>query len=801
MIRNYIKITWRNLKRNGWFSFINIGGLALGMTVVIIIGLWVLDDFTFNQYHKNYDRIGQIYHNTTNFETNEINTDPSVLYTFGSVLKEKYPEYFKYVLRSDWVKDHTLSNNGKISTKTGTFIESGAIEMFSLQMIKGTNASLDELNAIVLSESAALAIFGQENPIGKSIKINNEMDAVVKGVFEDLPKNTRFRHVQFFANWNLFEANDKLFEWVKDVWDGWYFNMYVELKPGVDIEEVNKSLQNFYIQYGPHDLVDSYKESNLYPFVYPMNKWHLYSEFEQGIPAKGRITFVWLFIYIAIFVLLLACINFISLSTARSDKRAKEVGVRKTMGSKKNQLVYQFLIESLIVSFIALLFALILISVSLPWFNELSQKDMSIPWGNALFWSVVLFFTVFTGLFSGIYPAFILSSFNPIKVIKGTFRIGKYAETPRKVLVIFQFSISIMLAVGTFIVFEQIQFTKDRPIGYDGNDLIYLNMNNPDYFGKYNLLRDELKNAGVVEEIAQSFSPQTAIYNRGGGFNWPGKDPEMEDEFGLMAITHDYGKTVGWKLIEGRDFSREMPTDSSALIVNEAAVKYMKLKKPVGTYITYGKSEPLKIIAVAKNMVMESPYKPTSPAIYYISYSNVNFMHIKLKSDIDINTAITETKRVFAKVIPSANFDYRFVNQDYNLKFRSEQRLGNLASVFTLLAILISCLGLFGLTSFAVERRTKQIGIRRVLGASKFNIWKTLSSGSIVLVLLSCLIGIPIIHHFMEQWLQNYNYRMEISWWIYGVAIIGALLLTLLTVSFQIIKAASINPIKSLRTE
>lgn len=801
MLNHHIKIAWRNLLRNKGYSAINIFGLALGMATVILIGLWVVDDFTFNDYHRNHDRIGQIYHGNKNHETSEIEVTPTTMYTFGSVLKEQYNDYFEHILRADWVKVHNISNKGAISNVTGTFIEKGALDMLSLEMIKGSHTSLEELNSVVLSESTAIALFGKENPIDKSIKVDNEMNAVVKGVYKDLPKNTQFHDVQFLANWNLFEANDELFQSVKEVWDGWYFNMYVQLKPGVNLEAINSNLQGFYKQHAPQELADSYKEAGVYPFVYPMNKWHLYSEFEQGIPSKGRITFVWLFIAIAIIVLVLACINFMNLSTARSEKRAKEVGVRKTMGSKKNQLINQFLSESLMVSMIALVLSVILVFITLPLFNELARKDMGIPWGNILFWTSTFSFATLTGLLAGSYPAFYLSSFRPIKVLKGTFKEGRYTALPRKALVVFQFGISVILAIGALIVYQQLQFTKDRPVGYDRSDLIYLNMNNPDYDGKYDLLRSELQNTGVVENMAQSRSPQIAIYNSGGGFNWPGKDPEMEDNFGLMAITHDYGKTVGWELLEGRDFSREMATDSSALVINEAAVKYMGLEKAVGTFLTYGDSEPLPIIGVAKNMVMESPFSPVKPAVYYINYDNVKFMHIKLKPDAITDTAIEKIKAVFANVVPSANFDYRYVDQDYDLKFRSEQRLGNLAGVFTLLAILISCLGLFGLASFIAEQRTKEIGVRKVLGASTSNIWNMLSKDFIILVSISCIIAIPIAYHFMGRWLQNYEYRMDISWLSFLMAIMGALAITVLTVSFHAIKAANINPAKSLRSE
>ncbi|WP_209401821.1 FtsX-like permease family protein [Pseudozobellia sp. WGM2] len=804
MFKNYLKIAWRNLKRNKGYSAINIGGLALGMAVVIMIGLWVIDEFTFNKYHTNHDKIAQIYNRGQNLTTGEIGTFNSTLYTMGTVIKENYSDYFDHVLRSTWGGDYVLTESGESFTQSGQFIESGALDMFSLEMIQGSHASLEELNAVVLSESASTAIFGNENPIGKSIKINNEMDAVVKGVYKDLPKNNSFGYLKFFGNWNLVEANEpERFKRIKTVWDDWSFQLYVQLKPGIDFESTNTALQNLYTQYGPSDELEIFGRRGLHPFAYPMDKWHLYSEFdEQGKPTEGRITFVWLFIAIGAFVLFLACINFMNLSTARSEKRSKEVGIRKTLGSKKKQLVLHFLSESLLISSLATVLAFLLVLLSLPWFNDLAGKAMEIPWANPVFWLAIVFTILITGLLAGSYPALYLSSFRPVKVLKGTFKAGRYATAPRKVLVVFQFAVSIMLAVGTVIVFNQIEFTKDRPLGYDQNNLISVPMNNPEYAGKYDLLRAELKNTGAVEEMTQSSSPLMGVHsNGGGGLNWVGKDPELSPDFGILRVTHDYGKTVGWQFVEGRDFSRDYASDSLAIIINESAVAYMGLENPVGTFIEFGGPNRAQIIGVTKDMVMQSPYEPVKQAFFYIDYDNVNHINIKLEPETSISSAISKIETVFAKVVPSAKFDYKFVDQEYAVKFESEQRLGRLAGVFTFLAILISCLGLFGLASFVAEQRTKEIGVRKVLGASMLNLWRMLSKDFVLLVLISCTIAIPLIYHFMHRWLQNYEYRMVISWWVFGLAIGGALLITLLTVSFQAIKVASVNPVKSLRTE
>ena len=507
MIINYLKIAWRNLKRNKGYSIINIGGLALGMAMVIIIGLWVLDEFTFDKYHKNYDRIAQIYRRSIDPDTRDMDEQEALMYISGTLLKENYEDYFEHVLRAWWVSDYTLEKDSEAFTRTGEFIESGGLKLLSLEMIQGNYESLEEQNALVLSESTAQAIFGNIDPIGHSLKINNEMDAVVKGVYKDLPKNTKFGNIKFFANWSLFESwQVEFLNESREVWDNYSFQVYVQLKPEVDFQTEDKALNQFFVDYAPKTYNDIAKELDPQLFMHPMAKWHLYSEFEQGVATKGRIIFVWLFIGIGIFVLLLACINFMNLSTARSEKRAKEVGIRKTVGSNRKQLIYQFLGESLLVSSIALVLAFLLVMLTLPWFNELAGKEIGIPWSNIIFWAALLSFTVFTGFLAGSYPALYLSSFSPIKAMKGTFKAGPYTSIPRKVLVVFQFMVSIMLTVGTLIVFSQIQHTKDRPIGYDRDNLIMVGKNNPDFAGKYNLLRSELKNSGVVEDMAESSS-------------------------------------------------------------------------------------------------------------------------------------------------------------------------------------------------------------------------------------------------------------------------------------------------------
>jgi putative ABC transport system permease protein len=505
-----------------------------------------------------------------------------------------------------------------------------------------------------------------------------------------------------------------------------------------------------------------------------MDNWRLYSEFKNGKVAGGRVQFVWLFGIIGAFVLLLACINFMNLSTARSEKRAKEVGIRKAVGSVRQQLIGQFLSESIVVALLAFILSIALVELLLPFFNGLSDKEMGLPWSSLVFWLLALGFTLFTGFISGSYPAFYLSGFNPVKVLKGTFRAGRFASLPRKILVVLQFTVSIVLIIGTIIVFKQIQFAKDRPVGYTREGLITLFMNTPDLYGHYDAIRNDLLATGAVENMAESSSPSTEVWSNNIGFSWEGKDPNSLPLFGTVATTQDLGKTIGWQIKEGRDFSRNFASDSSAMILNEAAVKLTGLKDVVGKMIKWD-TTPYRVVGVVKDMVMESPYTPVKPTIFIMNTNWANIITIRIKPTVSMRAALSKIEQVFKKYNPGAPFEYKFTDEEYAKKFEDEERIGNLATFFAILAIFISCLGLFGLASFVAEQRTKEIGIRKVLGASVFNLWKMLSRDFVLLVIISCVIAIPIASYFLNQWLLKYDYRTNLAWWVFALAAAGAL--------------------------
>ena len=530
-----------------------------------------------------------------------------------------------------------------------------------------------------------------------------------------------------------------------------------------------------------------------------MDKWHLYSEFNNGANTGGRIEYVWMFGIIGLFILLLACINFMNLTTAKSEKRAKEVGIRKTMGSYRRELIGQFFGESLMVTFCSFLVTLVLVQLSLPIFNQLADKQISIHWANPFFWLTWLGFCLITGLIAGSYPALYLSSFEPVRALKGTFKIGRFAAMPRRILVVLQFSVSVILIIGTITVFKQVQFTKDRPVGYNPQGLLQIEMKTPAVHQHFDVVRNDLLASGAIVEMAESGSPLTEIRSNYGGLDWTGKDPNMRDNFGYIPVGPTFGRTAGWKIIDGRDFSEDVASDSTGMILNESAVAYMGLKHPVGEIIRWGKN--YKVIGVVKNMVMTSPHDPIKPTLFCRLHWTGEMITIRINPAASASQAIAKIRDVFKRYDPESPFDYQFTDKEYARKFGDGERIGKLAAVFSAFAIFICCIGLFGMATFVAEQRIKEIAVRKVLGASVFGLWTLLSKEFVTLVLIALGVAVPFAYYFMSDWLLNYNYRTELSWWIFALTASVALLITLLTVSIQSLKAALTNPVNSLRSE
>ncbi|MBN3583164.1 ABC transporter permease [Algoriphagus aestuarii] len=799
MLKNYFKIAWRNLLKNKVYSFINIFGLSLGMAVTIMIGLWVNDELSHNNYFENKDKIAIVFQSQT-FNGNT-GTGPAIPRPLEFVLRDGYGDNFEHLVMSSWTQDRYLQNGETTISRTGNFMQEGAPEMLEMEILNGVKDGLKDINSIMLAEPTAKALFGNEDPVGKTVKFHSQKDLEVTAVYKEFPYNTAFYDVQFIVPWEFFVNSQ---DWIKRAADRWgnnSFQLFVQIADNTTMEQVSETIMD--VKKNADEDIAQY---NPQIFLHPMEDWHLRNNYEDGVQVGGRIENVWLFGIIGIFVLLLACINFMNLSTARSEKRAKEVGIRKSIGSVRGQLINQFLSESMLVVTLAFMVALLMVSVSLSSFNDLAQKEMEFPWGSAGFWLASAAFVLTTALLSGSYPALYLSSFQPVKVLKGTFKAGRFAALPRKVLVVAQFTVSVALIIGTMVVYQQIQYSKNRPIGYDKEGLVQIPTFSSDFEGKYDVMRQQFLNSGAVVEMSSSSSPTTQVWSNRSGFLWDGKPEGFQEDLAWTEVSYDYAKSLGLKIIDGRDFDRSLASDSNAVLINKTAMEYMGLTDPVGMLIrdddTENPDPPLQIIGVIEDVLVQSPYEPVKQSVYvFDKYNNSSYYNLRLNPERSAKENIAVIGEVFKKNFPNLPFEYQFVDEEYATKFASEERIGKLAGVFTGLAILISCLGLFGLASFVAEQRTKEIGVRKVLGASVQNLWAMLSKDFVWLVFISLFIASPVAWYFMSGWLDKFEYRTDMSWWVFAIAGIGALSITLLTVSFQAVKAAMVNPVKSLKSE
>lgn len=796
MFKNYFKIAWRNLRKNKIYSLINILGLASGLAIALLIGLWIWDEMSFNKNFDNYDRLVTVLQ--TQRADKEIVTYPYSAYPLAAELRGNHSAYFKQVAITRRGRNVLMAGEQKLS-KDGLYAQHEFTGMFSLPMLEGNAASLEQPNNLLVSASLAKALFGNADPVGQAVRVNNKRSLQVSGVYKDFPANSSFAEITYLMPWeNIMQ--DKAFtirDIQQNIWDDNSFILYAQLQDGVDLEKANANISHVLDKRG----VTGEPVASLHP----MARWHLYNQFKNGVNTGGAIQFVWMFGIIGAFVLLLACINFMNLSTARSEKRAREVGIRKAAGSLRSQLMAQFLLESVMLAILAMALALALVCVAMPWFNTLAGKDMQVLWTNGWFWTILFVVTTGTGLVAGSYPAFYLSAFNTVKVLKGTFKAGRQASLPRRILVVLQFTISVTMVIGTVIIYQQIRYTQTRPLGYSRDGLLRVNMNTPDLYGKYDVLRQDLLNTGAVVEMAESSSPTTNVLEHTSSFTWDGMQADMSPSIGVVQVTREFGNTVGWKMDQGRDFSRAYTSDDHALILNEAAVKYMNLQAPLGKTVRFTASslpdKNFHVIGVVKDVLQESPFEVVKPVIYLIDPDQATVILVRLNPQLSAHEAMPLVENVFRKYNPNAPFDYAFANEEFAAKFRMEERIGSLAAVFAGFAVFISCLGLFGLAAFVAMQRTKEIGVRKVLGASVLNVWGLLSKDFVLLVLLASVLAVPVAYLGMHTWLAQYEYHTPISMLVFITCIVGALLITLLTVSFQAIRAATINPVRSLRAE
>jgi ABC-type antimicrobial peptide transport system permease subunit len=789
MLKNYFKIALRNIWKNKGFSFINISGLAVGMASAVLILLWIQSEVTYDQFHERKDRIYQAWNKATfSGKLQCWSTTPKVL---ASALSRDLPEV-EHATRVNWGSRFLFSLGEKRISELGNIVDSNFLQVFSFPLLKGNPKTvLMDMHSVVLTEKFAEKLFGDEDPMGKIVKLDNKDNFKVTGVLKDLPNNTRFQF-EYLLPWSYLRSTGG----DDENWGNNSTSTYVLLKENASFASANSKIKKIKTRY------DKNEDPKWEMFIYPMSRWRLYSNFKNGVEDGGKIEFVRMFGVVAIFILLIACINFMNLSTARSEKRAKEVGIRKVVGAQKRFLVGQFIGESILLAFFAGILALIIVQLSLPGFNQLTDKKLFIDFGSAGFWAAAVAFILVTGILAGSYPAFFLSSFQPVKVLKGTFKASNALITPRKTLVVLQFTFAILLIICTIIVKQQIDYAKNRELGYNRNNLIYHFLTG-DLTKNYTLVKNELLNKGIATSVCRMSAPITQSWSDTWGVQWEGKDPNDKTDFDIVTADENLGPTVGVEFIKGRDFDlQKFPTDTSSAILNESAAKAMGFKEPVGQVIKNWDRE-WRIVGVIKDFILRSPYHPMNPMVIQNAPSGdwFNVMHIKFNDKNSTAQNLKSAESIFKKFNTEFPFEYKFVDEEYATKFEDEKRTSTLAALFAGLTIFISCLGLFGLATYMAENRTKEIGVRKVLGASVGGIAALLSKDFLKLVLISFVIASPIAWWAMYQWLQDYPYRVSIQWWVFVLTGIISVLIAVFSVSYQAIKAAIANPVKSLRTE
>ena len=789
MLSNYLKIAWRNLAKNRLHTSINIVGLAIGMACCGVLALFVLDERSQDQFHQKREQLHWIWCRTNNNGTMvAFGNTPNVM--AGTLLKV-VPEV-ENVARADQGGEYTVRTGEKALRAQGRLVDPAFLTMFTFPLVKGSvETAFPAPNTILLTESMATRLFGHANVIGKTVLLNNQETMAVTGILQDVPANSQLQF-DILMPWSYYEKKQP---WVgQKTWGSNAFITFVELKSDASFEQVDGKVNRIFDQYSNQK---GYR--NEY-FLHPLTKWHLYNEFKNGYAAGGNIDFIRLFGWMAFGILLIACLNFMNLSTARSLQRAKEVGVRKVVGARRRSLAGQFLIESVLMTTLAFILACLLAQLMLPFFNALTDEKLRIEYSNWQFWLVAGAVTLLTGLLAGSYPALYLSNFQPVVVLKGILTTSRTGRWARQSMVVAQFALSAGLIIATALIYQQLQYIKDRPSGYDHDQLVYAWLEG-DLEKNFRLIRGEAMQMGLIENASLSQHAITNDYHSSQNISWKGKPVNLPIDFDVIGADYEFVQTHKIKMTQGRDLSPAFRMDSTAVLLNEAAVKVMGLKNPVGETIQFW-GEPRQVVGVFKNFIWGEVFGRIPPMIVVTKRLPNSVMTLRLSSAKPTGEVLAGLQRVFKKHnsnFPATNF--HFIDQAYAGKYRAETIVGKLSASFALIAILVACLGLFGLASFTAEQRTKEIGIRKVLGATLTSIWFTLSRDFLKLALLALLIGSPVAWYFMQNWLQKYDVRAEINWWLFPLT--GGLLIviTLLTVSFQSIKAALMNPVKSLRSE
>jgi len=797
MFRNYFLTAWRNLQRNRAYSALNILGLSIGMAVALVIGLWVEYQSSFDRYLPNYKKVYQAHLRFV--DNGEPGQQVATPFALAQQLRQEIPE-IEHSAHTDWMSTHDLLVGERKVFLPGAMASEEFFRIFPYPILKGSlNGALDDTYSIVLTESTAHSLFGNTDPIGKQVRIDNENNLMVRAVIADLPPNSTI-NINYVVPFNYYI---KTKDWVRRAsvagnWNNKSFQTFVSLRPNTDTAQIRAKLIAVVKKYD----AEGYTLGKHEVFFQGMAEWHLYSDFKRGKQDGGFIEYVRLFSVIGILVLFIACINFMNLATARSEKRAREVGIRKAIGSQRRDLILQFLIESLVITCLAAVISLLLVQLAVPAFNTLTKSSVTIPWNSPLFWTIMGGYVLVTGLLAGSRPAVYLSSFRPVKVLKGPMRAGRTGAIPRKLLVVLQFTCSIALIIGTGLIYRQVQYVKLRPTGYDANRLVLVG-GSSDLDRNYPALHNDLLATHLVSTVSKSSSPINALWAWTGIKSWSGQNPGETLGLAEVDITDDYFKTVGTPLVAGTSFSGNLAKDSLNVILNEAAVKRMRYKNPVGEVITMWNNgeRKLTVIGVAKDALMNSPFEPAQPTMFIYDPSEASNIAFRLTDNADVHATMAKMATIFNRYNPAYPFLFDFADKSYAEKFNLEVLVGSLSGLFAGLAIFISCLGLFGLAAYMAEQRTREIGIRKVLGATVTQLWFLLTKDFIVLVAISCVIATPIALYFMSNWLDKYNYHIHIGPGIFLIAAGLALLITILTISIQAIRGATANPTRSLRSE
>lgn len=788
MLKNFFRVTFRNLRKNSLYSIINITGLSVGIICSVLILLWVNDEVSFDKFIPKSDRLYQVWV-SAEFD-GKINNWRSVPRPTYEAMKTADSNIKNSVL-AGWGGDRLLAVGDTRIVKHGYYVTEEFLDMFEFPMIAGSRDQvLDDPMSIVISESLAKILFGEEDPMGKMVRVEDEGTLQVTGIVKDVPQNSSFEF-DYLLTWKYRETVD---EWVvenRTNWGNYSFQIFVELNDPSNEINVEASIANMLAENGEDDMPRTF-------WLHPMERWRLYSNFDdRGRESGGRSDYVKLFTIIATFILIIACINFMNLATARSEKRAKEVGIRKSLGSKRADLIAHFIGESIFISTIAFAIALLLTELVLPFYNDLVDKKLFIDYYDPIFWVAAVGGILFTGIISGSYPAFYLSSFKPVKTLKGSVQVGRSATTPRKVLVVLQFGFSILLMISTIVILQQIELVKNRDLGYQQENLISVELTN-DLAENYDVLKQELLQTGEVVSVTRSNSPITNIYSNN-FLGWPGKPESERVIFTTITSHYDYAQTMGIDILQGRDFSKEFASDSDAIVINKAALELMNLETPIGTNLDLW-GEKRNLIGVVDNALMGSPYEPVKP-MFVILDDWGGYISVRLRKTKDLQATLKTVQGVFEKHNPAYPFDYTFADVEFQTKFTTINLTRRLASLFSILAFVITGLGLFGLASYTAEQRVKEIGIRKVLGATVINLISLISKDFTRLVIISFLIASPIAWYLLDQYLDRYTIRIDIAWWVFPIVGMAVLAFALIIVSDLARRAAQANPVQSLRNE